>query len=158
MPTAAVTDQQLRALRTEAVRAGDYRQVDICDVALGVRPQHTATDRGSIKDSRGKSMTRAKARSVCAEVISYAQAEARHARHHTTMKRPAQLDREIAATLVPHSAKGDRVLTDLKSWGIDRAQLAEVREAFRTGAHGRAMELARDLGWNRASKRGRAFR
>ena len=73
-------------------------------------------------------------------------------------KSHSQLNREIAATRVPASAKGDRVLADLKSWGIDREQLAEVREAFHTGDHRRAMALARDLGWNRASKRGRAFR
>ena len=76
-------------------------------------------------------------------------------RHHATKKSPAQINREIAAALVPHSAKGDRVLADLKSWGIDREQIDEVREAFRAGDHRRAMALARDLGWNRASKRGR---
>ena len=70
----------------------------------------------------------------------------------TTKKR---LDREIAEALIPHSQRGDRVLADLASWGIDRDQIAEVREAFRSGDHRRAMEIARDLGWNRASKRGR---
>jgi hypothetical protein len=79
-------------------------------------------------------------------------------RHHSTAKSPAQLNREIAATLVPHSAKGDRVLADLKTWGIDREQIAEVRAAFRAGDHHRAMAIARDLGWNRASKRGRTQR
>lgn len=75
-----------------------------------------------------------------------------------SQKTSAQLNREIAAALVPHSAKGDRVLADLKTWGIDREQIAEVREAFRAGDHRRAMAIARDLGWNRAAKRGRASR
>jgi hypothetical protein len=75
-------------------------------------------------------------------------------------KTPAQLDREIAEALStgPHAQRGDRVLADLTSWGIDREQIDEVRAAFRAGDHRRAMALARDLGWNRASKRGRAFR
>lgn len=84
--------------------------------------------------------------------------------HHATRKTAAKqlgtstakLDREIAEALVPHSAKGDRVLADLKSWGIDRALVDEVRSAFGAGDHRRAMALARDLGWNRAAKRGRA--
>lgn len=79
-------------------------------------------------------------------------------RHHSTMKTPAQLDRDIAETLVPHSAKGDRVLANLKSWGVDADLIAEVREAFRAGDHHRAMALARDLGWNRTAKRGRSGR
>jgi hypothetical protein len=80
-------------------------------------------------------------------------------------KNTARLDREIAEALethsgssTSHSAHGDRVLADLASWGIDRALIDEVREAFRAGNHSRAMTLAHDLGWNRASKRGRAFR
>jgi hypothetical protein len=77
---------------------------------------------------------------------------------NATKKSPAQLQREIDEVIAPPAAQGDRVLADLKSWGIDRAQLAEVREAFHTGDHRRAMALARDLGWNRSSKRGRAFR
>jgi hypothetical protein len=80
--------------------------------------------------------------------------------HHATKKSPSQLDREIADALEgsPHAERGDRVLADLKSWGIDRELVDEVRAAFRAGDHRRAMALARDLGWNRASKRGRAFR
>lgn len=109
MRAAAITDQQIRTLRTEAVTAGDWRQVDICDVALGIRPQHTATDRGSIKDSSGRSMTRTKARAACAKVISYAQGEAEHgaapSRHHATQKKsPAQLEREIAKALASKSS------------------------------------------------------
>ena len=59
------------------------------------------------------------------------------------------------ATIVK-GEKGDRVLADLTSWGVDRQQVDEVRQAFRVGDHRRAMALARDLGWNRASKRGRS--
>jgi hypothetical protein len=70
---------------------------------------------------------------------------------------PAQLDREIAE-ITRHSERGARVVADLETWGIDRELVAEVRDAFRRGDHRRAMALARDLGWNRASKRGRSFR
>jgi hypothetical protein len=78
---------------------------------------------------------------------------------HATKKSPSQLDREINEVLAPrHADRGDRVLTDLASWGIDRKQLDEVRAAFRAGDQRLAMGLARDLGWNRTSKRGRAFR
>ena len=75
-------------------------------------------------------------------------------------KTPSQLDREITEALqkAPHSARGDRVLADLAKWGIDRELISEVRDAFRSGNHRHAMALARDLGWNRASKRGRSFR
>lgn len=62
------------------------------------------------------------------------------------------------ATIATHSERGDRVLADLARWGIDREQLDEVRRAFRAGDNRRAMGLARDLGWNRASKRGRSSR
>lgn len=74
----------------------------------------------------------------------------------TKRKQPSQLDAEIADYLAPHSAKGDRVLADLASWGIDREQIAEVRKAFHDGDHRRAMALAKDLGWNRTAKRGRS--
>jgi hypothetical protein len=108
LTAASVTDKQIRDLRAEAVQTGDWRQVDLCDVALGIRPQHTATDRGSIKDSSGRSITRAKARSACAKVISYAQGEAGHraapSRHHATKKTPTQLQREIDETLTPKVA------------------------------------------------------
>jgi hypothetical protein len=40
-----------------------------------------------------------------------------------------------------------RVITDLKSWNIDPEQIDEVRAAFDAGNRGRAMGLARDLGW-----------
>ena len=70
-------------------------------------------------------------------------------------KTPAQLDREIAASIA-HSQGGDRVLADLTRWGIDKELVDEVRQAFRAGNHRKAMALARDLGWNRAAKRGRA--
>ena len=108
LTAATVTDQQIRDLRAEAVQAGDWRQVDVCDVALGKRPQHTATGRGSIKDSSGRSMTRAKARSACSRVISYTQGEAGHgaapSRHHATKKSPAQLQREINEELAKGAA------------------------------------------------------
>ena len=57
---------------------------------------------------------------------------------------------------IAKAEKGDRVLADLTRWGIDCEQVDEVCRAFRSGDHRRAMTLARDLGWNRASKRGRS--
>lgn len=77
---------------------------------------------------------------------------------HATKKSSAQLDREVREALAPHAASGDRVVSGLANWGIDRGQVDEVRALFRAGDHRRAVGLARDLGWNRASKRGRAFR
>lgn len=53
--------------------------------------------------------------------------------------------------------KGARIIADLTRWGIDAEQVAEVAAAFAANDSRRAMSLARDLGWNRASKRGRAF-
>ena len=70
-------------------------------------------------------------------------------------KTPAQLEREITEAL-DRSQGGDRVLADLTRWGIDKELVDEVRQAFRSGNHRKAMALARDLGWNRAAKRGRA--
>ena len=69
-------------------------------------------------------------------------------------KTAAQLDREIADALT-RAQRGDRVLADLTRWGIDSELVDEVRQAFRAGDHRKAMALARDLGWNRAAKRGR---
>ena len=70
-------------------------------------------------------------------------------------KTPAQLEREIKDAL-DRSQGGARVLADLTRWGIDKELVDEVRQAFRSGNHRKAMALARDLGWNRAAKRGRA--
>lgn len=76
-------------------------------------------------------------------------------RHATRQKTPpAQLDREIADAL-DRTQRGDRVLADLTRWGIDSALVDEVRQAFRSGDHRKAVARAHDLGWNRASKRGR---
>jgi hypothetical protein len=69
-------------------------------------------------------------------------------------KTPAQLDREIADAL-DGAQRGDRVIADLTRWGVDSEQIGEVRQAFRSGNHRKAMAIARDLGWNRAAKRGR---
>jgi hypothetical protein len=71
-------------------------------------------------------------------------------------KSPAQLNRDIEQAL--HSKGGARVLADLERWGVDRQLVNEVRAAFNAGDHRRAMALAKDLGWNRTSKRGRSHR
>lgn len=138
LTAASVTDKQIRDLRAEAVQAGDWRQVDLCDVALGIRPQHTATDRGSLKDSSGRSITRSKARSACAKVISYAQGEAGHesapSRHHATKKKsPAQLQREIDEAL----AKPVAAATSLED------AIAQARAKVKPGALEDAIAKAR---------------
>lgn len=53
-------------------------------------------------------------------------------------------------------SKGDRVVADLESWGVDAQLIQEVRDAFARGDSKRAIELARDLGWTHSAKRGRA--
>jgi hypothetical protein len=68
--TPDVTDEQIRALRQEALAAGDYRQVDICQRAL-------ATD---TVDQDGNAIafadwSREEARAECARVIAEAAAQ-----------------------------------------------------------------------------------
>lgn len=94
-------------------------------------------------------------------VLDSSAPELKPSRQHATRKKtsPAQLDREIADALgrtQRGDQRGDRVLADLTRWGIDNALVDEVRQAFRAGDHRKAMAIAHDLGWNRASKRGRS--
>lgn len=69
-----ITNKQILALRTEALIAGDYRQVDICDVALAAH--ETATEQGEdLTGPDGEPMTRSEARDLCADVIASAEAQ-----------------------------------------------------------------------------------
>ena len=63
-----ITDEQIEALRTEAASAGDDRQVQICDAALGLEPDY----------SRGRAcllIEQGRARELCARAISAAEAQ-----------------------------------------------------------------------------------
>lgn len=65
----AITNEQIRTLRSEAMAAGDYRQVDVCDVALA--PLESAnTDGTPLVDSDGNPTTRTEARAECERVIA----------------------------------------------------------------------------------------
>ena len=71
----AITTDQIRALRDEAVEAGDDRQVDYCDVALA--PFRRQNDDGSELQWpwNGLPADRDVARQVCAEAIIAARAQ-----------------------------------------------------------------------------------
>lgn len=60
----------------------------------------------------------------------------------------------VAHATKPQTERGARVLANLTRDGIDPAQVDEVRMLFRAGDSKRAMAIARDLGQNRAAKRG----
>jgi hypothetical protein len=71
---ATITNQQIRALRTEAAKAGDLMQVAICERALGwmwIEVTNLSTD----EDRRVQGLTVDEARAECARVISAAQAQ-----------------------------------------------------------------------------------
>jgi hypothetical protein len=72
-----ITNQQIKALREEAMAAGDYRQVAICDVALNPLETADPLTGEPLVDSDGNPITRGLARAKCAAVIAYAQGEAR---------------------------------------------------------------------------------
>jgi len=82
--------------------------------------------------------------------------EAKHHARYGGKPRHSSSSHATRRQVGPHADRGDRVLADLQRWGIDRAQIDEVRAAFRAGDHRRAMALAKDLGRNRAARRGRA--
>jgi hypothetical protein len=68
---ATITPKQIKALRDEAIAAGDYRQADWCDVALASH-ERTDSEGNTLFAPSGVQTTRSKAREVCADVINYA--------------------------------------------------------------------------------------
>lgn len=66
-----ITAAQIRTLRTEAERASDYLQVDICDVALASDEEGHEVGSGRTRTA----MTRTEARAECARVIAAAAQE-----------------------------------------------------------------------------------
>jgi len=70
-----ITTRQIRSLRDEALAAGDYAQVDICDVALAAHETADA-EGGELRGPDGEVWTRSEARTECARVIADAEAQA----------------------------------------------------------------------------------
>lgn len=72
--SATITDRQIRKLRAEAEAAGDYAQIDVCDVALA--EHETADSEGNDLTGPDRApMTRTEARALCARAISHAEAQ-----------------------------------------------------------------------------------
>lgn len=114
-----ITVKQIKALRNDALEAGDYRQVDWCDIALAAHEHSDSEGNGLISPS-GVQTTRSMARKICADVINAAAGEddlgsksmahatkGVHARRIAQenadvshgKKSPSQLKHEIAAIL-----------------------------------------------------------
>lgn len=72
-----ITDSQIRALRTEAAEAGDFEQVEICNVVL----EGAALPESQVREAAGRTWTRAEARAECERVIRGAQAQGKGAHH-----------------------------------------------------------------------------
>jgi hypothetical protein len=67
-----ITSDQIRALRSERLDAGDYRTVKSCDVALS--PHETADESGDeLVDYDGDVTTRSDQRDLLADLLSEAQ-------------------------------------------------------------------------------------
>lgn len=68
-----ITTRQIKALREEALTAGDYRTVDTCDVALA--DHETANNDGTpLVGSDGQPTTRTDARAILADAFNEAAA------------------------------------------------------------------------------------
>ena len=70
--TDTVTDEQIKALREEALAAGDRAQVDLCDVALAAHETADA-EGGELRGPDGEIWTRTEAREACADAINAGQ-------------------------------------------------------------------------------------
>jgi hypothetical protein len=71
--TTKITADQIRTLRDEAIAAGDYRQADLCDLALA--PHETSDSQGGdLIGPDGQPWTRSEAAEECARVIADAAA------------------------------------------------------------------------------------
>jgi len=70
-----ITNKQIKQLREEALAASDYRQVDICDVALANREDHNEQTAELLVGPDDEPMTRTEARAECARVIADAEAQ-----------------------------------------------------------------------------------
>ena len=65
-----ITTAQIKALRSEAMAAGDYAQVDICDRALAADDSTTDQDGNTVARA---DLSREDARAECADAISAGQ-------------------------------------------------------------------------------------
>lgn len=68
-----ISTSQIKALREEAMSAGDYRQVTVCDVALAPLERDNS-DGTPLEDYDGDPMTRTEARQLCADAVNAAKA------------------------------------------------------------------------------------
>lgn len=68
-----ITARQIKALRDDALAAGDYMMVDVCDRAL--TPDSDTTDQDG-NEAALSDWTQGEARAECASAISDAQAQA----------------------------------------------------------------------------------
>lgn len=100
-----ITTAQIRTLRNEAVAAGDYAQVDICDRALATDDSTTDQDGNEVARA---DLSREDARAECADVINAGQDAA-----------PAYL---FCADLSPNRATVVEVLPSRRhAWGKAKA-------------------------------------
>lgn len=67
-----ITTEQIKALREEALAAGDRAQVDLCDVALAAHETADA-EGGELRGPDGEIWTRTEAREACADAINAGQ-------------------------------------------------------------------------------------
>lgn len=69
-----ITTKQIRALREEATKVGDDRQVDYCNVALAAHRRDNADGSPLVWPWNGQPADRDVAREVCADAINEAAA------------------------------------------------------------------------------------
>ena len=81
-----ITTKQIKALREEALVAGDYRMVDICAIALTMREDHDEQTAEPLLGPDGDRWTRTEARAECARAIAAAEAQGYRARGHAELR------------------------------------------------------------------------
>lgn len=75
-PGNVITTAQIRALRSEAVLAGDYVTADYCGIALAYSEHADDVGAELVDPVTGNPITRSQAREVCADAIRAAAAMA----------------------------------------------------------------------------------
>lgn len=69
-----ITDKQIRALREEAMAAGDYVAADYCGIALAYAEDADDVGAELVDPVTGSPITRSEARAICADMIANAAA------------------------------------------------------------------------------------
>lgn len=141
-----ITDDRIRALRAEAVAAGDPYQVGLCDLAQGL--EH-ATD-----------MTAREARQACADAIngSLARLRVECADRPVAKPEPLTADTITNAAIVAQREAAEQALLEarLTLERCDRALLydADARRACADQANEEAREVWRErVGWSAGAHR-----